>query len=183
MDIELARTFLEVVRTGSLIAAAERLHITQTTVTARVQNLESQLGCRLFIRNRSGAKLTGDGERFSMHASQLVQTWDTAKRELPMPSSTESMLRLGAEVSLWNPLFLNWLLQLRARKEKLALRAELGERRALHQRLEQGVLDALLVHQPDYGPGLQVEQVLEEKLVMLRAKQSATPYIYVDWGE
>lgn len=36
MDIDLARTFLEVVRTGSFMAAAERLHVTQTAVTARI---------------------------------------------------------------------------------------------------------------------------------------------------
>src|SRR5690625_7782267 len=59
MDIELARTFLEIVRTGSFMAAAERLHVTQTAVTARLQNLQGQLGCRLFVRNRSGAPLSG----------------------------------------------------------------------------------------------------------------------------
>lgn len=47
MDIELARTFLEIVRSGSFMAAAERLHVTQTTVTARVHNLRgsSAAGC------------------------------------------------------------------------------------------------------------------------------------------
>lgn len=183
MDIELARTFLEIVRTGSFIAAAERLHITQTTVTARIQNLESQLGCRLFVRNRSGAKLTDNGERFATHASQLVQTWDAAKRELPLPGYVESILRLGGEISLWNPLLLTWLLQMRTRKPKIAVRAEVGERRSLHKKLEQGVIDALLVHQPDYWPGMQVEQLLEEKLVMLRARKTESPYVYVDWGE
>ena len=43
MDIELARTFLEITRCGSLAAAAEKLHVTQTAITARVKNLESQL--------------------------------------------------------------------------------------------------------------------------------------------
>ncbi|MEX5452424.1 LysR family transcriptional regulator, partial [Stutzerimonas stutzeri] len=36
MDIDLARTFLELIRRGSVIATADRLHITQTAVTARV---------------------------------------------------------------------------------------------------------------------------------------------------
>ncbi|MDX9875738.1 MAG: LysR family transcriptional regulator, partial [Spongiibacteraceae bacterium] len=58
MDIDLARTFLSVVRCGSFIAAAEQLHVTQTTVTARIHNLEGQLGCRLFVRNRGGARPT-----------------------------------------------------------------------------------------------------------------------------
>ncbi|MCK9469626.1 MAG: LysR family transcriptional regulator, partial [Porticoccaceae bacterium] len=36
------------------MAAAERLYVTQTAVTARIRNLEGQLGCRLFVRNRAG---------------------------------------------------------------------------------------------------------------------------------
>ena len=62
MDISLARTFLEIVRSGSLIAASEQLHVTQAAITARVQSLESQLNCTLFVRNRAGARLTADGE-------------------------------------------------------------------------------------------------------------------------
>ena len=183
MDIELARTFLEVLRTGSLIAAAKQLHVTQTTVTARIQNLESKLGCVLFVRNRSGAKLTDNGERFATHAAQLVQTWEAARRELPLPERVDSMLRVGGEISLWNPLLLAWVIQLRNRKPNVAVCAEVGERRSLYKKLEQGVLDAVLVHQPDYWPEMQVEQLLEEKLVMLRATKSEVPYVYVDWGE
>ena len=183
MDIELARTFLEIVRTGSFVAAAERLHVTQTTVTARMQNLETQLGCRLFVRNRNGASLTDNGERFSIHASQLVQTWESARRELPLPERVDSLLRVGGEISLWNPLLLGWLLQLRIRKPTLAVRAEVGEPRTLYKKFEQGLLDAVLVHQPEYGPGMQVEQLLEEKLVMVRSTTKEAPYIYIDWGE
>ena len=178
MDIDLARTFLEIVRTGSFMAAADRLHITQTTVTARVQNLEGQLGCRLFVRNRSGATLTDHGERFASHASQLVQTWEAARRELPLPQGAESVLTLGAEISLWNPLLLNWLSALREVLPDVALRIEVGEPRSLHERLEQSVLDAVLVHQPDYWPGMQVEQLLEEKLILVRTSHTAEPYVY-----
>lgn len=183
MDIELARTFLEIVRTGSFMAAAERLHVTQTAVTARIQNLEGQLGCRLFVRNRSGAHLTEHGERFSLHASQLVQTWEAARRELPLPEGAADVLVLGAELSLWNPLLLDWLSRLRAAEPELAVRAEAGERLALHEQLRHGVLDALLAHQPDYWPGLQVEQLLEEKLVMVETVDRSGPYVQVDWGE
>jgi len=64
MDIELARTFLEIVSTGSFIRASERLHVGQTTVSARIRLLEQQLGQKLFIRNKAGAILTPAGERF-----------------------------------------------------------------------------------------------------------------------
>ncbi len=183
MDIDLARTFLEIARCGSFIAAAERLHVTQTAVTARVQNLEGQLGCALFIRNRGGARLTEHGERFVNHASQLVQTWEAARRELPLPEGTGDILAIGSEVSLWNPLLLDWLSHLRRQQPALAVNAETSERRTLHEKLEHGVLDAALVHQPDYWPGMQVEQLLEEKLILVRTTALDGDYVYVDWGE
>ncbi|MBA1261333.1 LysR family transcriptional regulator [Stutzerimonas sp. NM35] len=182
MDIDLARTFLEIIRSGSFIATAERLHITQTAVTARVRSLELQLGCRLFTRNRAGARLTSDGERFVAYATQLVQTWETAKRDLPLPRGYDKLLSLGAEVSLSNPLMLAWVQRLRQALPDHALRSDVASDNELQKKLELGALDAALVHQPAYWPGLQVEQVLEEKLIQVVQSVNPEPYIYVDWG-
>jgi len=183
MDIDLARTFVEIARYGSLIAAAERLHVTQTAITARVQKLESHLNCKLFIRNRAGAKLTADGEAFVVYANQLVQTWEAARRDLPLPEGYRNVLHLGGEVSLCNPLMLSWVQQLREKIPTHALRAEIGDGKQLLQQLELGVLDAALVFQPTYWPGLQVEQLLEEKLIQIRLVSNPQPYVYVDWGD
>ena len=182
MDIDLARTFLEIIRSGSFIATAERMHITQTAVTARVRSLELQLGCRLFTRNRAGARLTSDGERFVAYATQLVQTWETAKRDLPLPRGYDQLLSLGAEVSLSSPLMLAWVQRLRQALPEHALRSEVASDNELLKKLELGALDAALVHQPAYWPGLQVEQVLEEKLIQVVHATNPEPYIYVDWG-
>ncbi|MGY4531817.1 DNA-binding transcriptional LysR family regulator [Pseudomonas sp. TE3786] len=183
MDIELARTFLQIVRSGSLVAAAEQLHVTQTAISARVQNLESQLQCTLFVRNRAGAKLTADGEAFVVFANQLVQTWAAAQRDLPLMPGYRTVLRVGGEVSLCNPLMLSWVQQLRVQLPGFALRAEIGDGQALLKQLELGVLDAALVYQPAYWPGLQVELLLEEKLILVRNPQLPEPYVYIDWGE
>ncbi|MTI64763.1 LysR family transcriptional regulator [Methylophaga sp.] len=183
MDLNLARTFLEIVRSGSFIAAAEKLHVTQTTVTARVHNLEGQLGCKLFIRNRSGASLTADGQRFIEHASKLVQSWEAAKRDLPLPAGTRQVLNIGGEISLWSPVMLQWLNTLNIAESELAVRAEIDERQSLMQKLEHGVLDIVVVHQPEYWPGIQVEELLEEKLIMVASNVSPEPYVYIDWGE
>ncbi|MCQ4296827.1 LysR family transcriptional regulator [Pseudomonas stutzeri] len=182
MDIDLARTFLEIIRSGSFIATAERLHITQTAVTARIQNLESQLSCKLFVRNRAGARLTTDGERFAAYARQLVQTWEAARRDLPLPQGYGEMLTLGAEVSLCNPLMLAWVQRLRQTLPGHALRSEVASDAELQHKLELGTLDAALVHQPEYRPGLQVEQLLEEKLIQVAHKSLPAPYLYIDWG-
>jgi len=183
MDITLAKTFLEIVRTGSFIAASEKLYVTQTTVTARIHNLEGQLGCKLFVRNRSGANLTPDGEKFIEIATKMVQLWETAKRDLPLPVGTQQIIKIGGEISLWSPLMLQWLNGLAINDNQTAVIAEIGERRSLMEKLEHGVLDIIVVHQPEYWPGVQVEQILEEKLIFVSSVKSSTPYIYVDWGE
>ncbi|MBA1274091.1 LysR family transcriptional regulator [Stutzerimonas azotifigens] len=182
MDIELAATFLEIVRAGSFVAAAQRLHLTQTAVTARIQSLERQLGCQLFIRNRSGATLTADGERFAGHATQLVQTWDAARRDLPLPSGYRDLLNLGAEHSLCNPLMLAWVRRLSQAMPSHAVRTRIASDAELQDQLELGALDVVLVHQPEYRPGFQIEQLLEEKLVQVVHAGKPEPYLYVDWG-
>lgn len=182
MDIDLARTFLDIMRSGSFIATAERLHITQTAVTARIHNLENQLSCRLFVRNRAGARLTADGERFVAYATQLVQTWEAARRDLPLPRGSGDLLTLGAEISLCNPLMLAWVQRLHQVLPAHAVRSVVTSGSLLQQQLDLGVLDAALVHQPEYWPNLQVEQLLEEKLIQVVQTLNPEPYMYVDWG-
>ncbi len=183
MDIELARTFLEIVRSGSLVAAAERLHVTQTAISARVQKLEQQLDCQLFVRSRNGASLTGNGEAFVPYANQLLQTWETARRDLPLPDGRHQLLRIGGEVSLCNPLVLDWVRALHQHLPDHAIRSEVGESETLLHKVQMGTLDAALVYQPLYGPGLQVEQLMEEKLIRIQLAREPEPYVYIDWGE
>ena len=182
MDVDLARTFLEITRAGSFAGAAERLHLTQTAITARIQKLEQLLNCRLFVRNRAGAKLTSDGERFTAHALQLVQGWEKTRADMALPQGHITRLSVGAEASLWNPLLFNWICWMREHQPEVALHTEVDNAESLFQRLENRMLDLVLVHRPDYFPGLQVEQLLEEKLIMVQAPHSDSPYLFVDWG-
>lgn len=183
MDIELARTFIEIARCGSFVAAAERLCVTQTAITARVQNLETQLNSKLFVRNRAGAKLTANGTAFIAYANQLVQTWEAAQRDLPLPEGYRELLHVGGEVSLSNPLLLQWVGRLREHFPQHAIRAEIAAAGQLLEQLDQGRLHAALLHSPAYWPGLQVEPLLEERLILVRAVNTPDPYVYIDWSE
>ena len=56
MSFDEIRTFLAIIETGSLVAASRRLHVTQSTVTARMNALEAELGQKLLHRVKSGAE-------------------------------------------------------------------------------------------------------------------------------
>ena len=100
MDIDLARTFLAVVQHGSFKHAAGGLHCTQSTVTARIQNLEQLLGRTLFIRNRAGATPTADGRRFQPYAERFLHGWREAQQALGLPSRLQGTLRVAIEAKL-----------------------------------------------------------------------------------
>ena len=73
MDTRLLRTFATVARTENLTAAAERLHLVQSTVTAQVQALEKELGLRLFDRMARGVVLTGAGREVLAQAEAVLE--------------------------------------------------------------------------------------------------------------
>lgn len=186
MDVVLARTFLEIVGAGSFIAAAERLHVTQTAVSARVRALEDLLQRRLFVRNRGGARLTPAGERFVAHASALVQVWERARQQVALPAGSVDLVSIGAEVSLWNPLLADLLIWLRRNDAELALRAEVDIASSLLDRIQDGSLDLAVLYRPEPRPDLVIELLAEEKLVMVTTAESGQidpdDYVYVDWG-
>lgn len=187
MDTELARTFLEIVATGSFIRAAERLNVSQTTVSARIRSLEERLGRALFVRNKAGASLTPAGEQFLRYAPTLVQLWERARHQVAVPPGRRAVLTIGGELSLWHPLLLDWLLWMRRSAPDIALRVQVGMPEGLTNQVAEGVLDLAIMYAPQHRPGLQVDLLLEEKLVLVTTEpgsRGAVPsdYVYVDWG-
>lgn len=188
MDIGLAKTFLEIAATGSFVAAAGRLNITQTAVSARIRALEEQLGRRLFVRNKSGARLTPAGERFIRHATTLVQVWDRARQQVGLPTGRTDVANVGAEISLWNPILVDWLVWMRLQAPDIALKAEVDIQSRLLDRVHDGSLDlALLYNPPPQGGETVMELLTDEKLVLVTTTPDEDPgdpedYVQVDWG-
>lgn len=73
--VELMRTFIRIVESGSLSAAARQLETTQATISRRLQSLEALLGAKLILRSTHAMKLTDDGERCYQHARKVVDAW------------------------------------------------------------------------------------------------------------
>jgi len=186
MDLTLARTFLEVAKAGSLLAASERLHVTQAAVTARLQSLEELLGQRLFVRNKGGAQLTPAGHAFLPHATQLLRVWERARAEVARRPIRQATLSIGAEMSLWSGVLLNWVVTLRSDRPSVAIRAEVNPADRLLEQIQNGTLDMAVLYSGQRRPGVDNTIVLQERLVAVSERPDARldvdNYIYVDWG-
>lgn len=187
MDTELARTFLTVVEAGNFISAAERLHVSQSTISTRIHTLEALLGCVLFVRNKAGTTLTPAGRRFQKHATALVRTVAQARHDIGIPDGFSGTLVIGGRIGLWEEFLLHWLPPMQKVSPAISIRAESGLEPEIMQGLIEGRIDIGVMYTPQSRPGLKVEQLFDERLVMVStsAKNAPEPqagYVYVDWG-
>jgi DNA-binding transcriptional LysR family regulator len=186
MDIDQARTFLAITAHGSFLEAARRQHLTQSTVSARIARLEEELGVRLFVRKRAGASLTPAGRRFLHHAKRLVLTAEQARDEVGLPGRFRASLRVGGRIALWEGFLPQWVGWLRRTAADVAVRSEIGFEEDLMPRLIEGTLDLALMYTPTHSPGLVVEHLFDERLVLVSSRADARgpgeDYVYVEWG-
>ena len=68
-NFEYYRIFYYVAKYGNLTKAASALQTSQPAVTRTIHKLEAELGCRLFIRSKSGMELTPEGKTFYEYVS------------------------------------------------------------------------------------------------------------------
>lgn len=186
MDIVQAHTFLAIAAHGSFLAASEQLHITQSTVSTRIRNLEEELGTRLFERDRTGARLTPAGKRFVPHAKTLVLTVDQALHDLGLPHQFRASLRIAGRVALWSDFLPAWVGWMREQAPDVSVQSDIGFEDDLVRRLVEGTLDIALMYTPKHVPGLVVEGLFDDTLVLASTRaDTAWPdpdYVYVDWG-
>lgn len=78
LDVTQLRYFREVVRLGSMSAAARALRVSQPTLSVAVRQLEESLGATLLLRHRGGVSLTAGGAELLRHAEEVFAALDRA---------------------------------------------------------------------------------------------------------
>src|SRR5260370_40937956 len=85
LDFELLRAFVAVAECGGFHRAAERLNLTQSTVSQQIKRLELETKRRLFRRTTRSVALTDDGEMLLGHARRLLQLEEAAPHPRAAP--------------------------------------------------------------------------------------------------
>ena len=160
MQIDLLDTFLDLIETRSFHRTAERLHITQSTVSARVKVLEAAVGARLFTRSRAGTNLSTEGLKFEAHARALRHAWTEARRAVE-PSSTAVTLRIGIQNDLAAGQIGDWVSNFRRALPDCAFYIEPDYSLQMCRDLDRGALDFAVVYSPQSLPDLHIVSIGE----------------------
>jgi DNA-binding transcriptional LysR family regulator len=80
LTLQKLRYIIEIVNSGSIKTAADRLFISQPSLSAAMQDLEKELGIKVFQRTNKGIVLSADGAEFLGYARQVVEQADLLER-------------------------------------------------------------------------------------------------------
>jgi DNA-binding transcriptional LysR family regulator len=154
MQIDLLDTFLDLLETRSFHRTAERLGVSQSTVSGRVRALEAALGARIFDRSRAGVQLTTEGLRFEPHARALRLGWSEALRGTRGAGARALTLRIGIQHDLAGSRLGDWLAAFRRALPDCGFYIELDYSNQMCADLATGALDFAVMFSPRPHPDL-----------------------------
>lgn len=173
MNVPLIVTFLDVLETGNFKRTAERMNIMQSTVSARIRQLEELVGARLFERGRGGAEPTPAGRRFEGHCRAFLALWGHARRDV-ISGGTASNLRLhvSCQYSLVRAYLLDWIDRLRSR-DGLNLHVEINFSSQIQRDVLSGETDIGVMFAPQLTPDIRISELGAAEFVMVSTDHSA----------
>lgn len=183
MEIKNLQSFLRIVELGTFTKAAESLGYAQSTITAQIQALESELGYPLFERIGKKNILTSNGQQLASYANQLLKIEEKI-RLLGNDSPTEikGFIRIGTVESFLNYAIINIINSYQKRFPNIKIQIKIANTNTLVDMLRHNVVDAIFSVGEDYDISdlVRVNRQLESAVFIssvhhpLAAKESVT---------
>ena len=148
MEIRVLRYFLEVAREGSVTHAAERLHISQPTLSKQLKDLETELGKKLFVRSSFSVRLTDEGMLLRKRAEDILEMVDkTAAEFKALDEITGGDIHIGCAESDGIRHLARRIKAVQAQVPGIRVHLYSGDTNDLAERLDQGLLDFAVIAQ------------------------------------
>jgi len=173
--------FLELSKTLNISRAAERLAITQPTLTQSLKRLEYAVGNELFIRSKAGLIITRAGKKLIPRVESLINDWESLKSDLNEEEiSKRGHFRMGC-----HPAVAHYTLpSLYAFISKNSPEIELSHRFDLSRNITELVvsyqLDFGLVINPFPHPDLVIKKILTDHVYIWEAKKRNHDHLFAD---
>jgi DNA-binding transcriptional LysR family regulator len=159
MNLRFVEAFFWVATLKSVSRAAEKLHLTQSAMSARIAALEDEVGALLLDRQEKQVRLTPAGTRFMVYAQKFLELQKELKVEMGASSSLAATLRLGAIESVLHSWLIPWLELLRRDQPGLELELTVETTPMLIDQVQRGAQDIVFAVLPAAGEGVR-HQVL-----------------------
>ena len=167
MQIDLIETYLDLMETRSFNRTAERLNVTQSTVSHRINALETAFGRKLFVRGKGGTVPTVAGLRLLEHAKLLQSQWHETVRAVEAAGTYERSMRIGMQHDVAEMLGAQFVKAAREDMPGTSLYLEADYSVQMNRDLAAGDLDLALLYTPHHLPDLHYERIGEAAYVLV----------------
>lgn len=177
MTLTQLHTFLAVADAGSVRAAAERLNVTQSAVSAALAALQRSLGVRLVTPHGRGVRLTASGEAYAIYVRRALGLLETAHvAALGDPEPGTGPVRLAAVTTAGEQLAPRLLASFRARYPQATLSLEVGNRERVAALLDRREVDLVISGRPSAVDDTLTLAVRDNDLVVIGPPDGEAPY-------
>lgn len=151
MELRVLRYFLEIAREGNMTHAAQRLHISQPTLSRQIKELEEELGKKLFTRSNYSVSLTEEGMLLRKRAEDILAMADKTIEEFhTLDEVYGGDIRIGCAESSGITPFIQVLQKLNQTYPRIRYHFYSSGTETVQERLDRGLLDlAIIVQEAD----------------------------------
>jgi DNA-binding transcriptional LysR family regulator len=175
MEVRLLKVFCSVAESGSLVAAAGKLHLTPSAISHGLKALETELGCRLFERVGKRMVLNQAGDQLLASIRGPLSALDSAAEGIKrLGHWGQSRLRLGASASACQHILPGVIRELKKTYPTLELQVESGDTPHALDLLRDNKVDLALCVALESATGLEVRPIFRDE--MMFAFSSAHPW-------
>lgn len=178
MDSNLLKVFLSVAENKSISKAAHELNFAQSNVTARIKQLEKNIGHELFFRVPKGVILTNAGEKLFSYAFEIVKKIDEANFFMKNLSN-QSSLKVASTESNAVVRMLPFLIALHKDFPKMNLDLLTGSTNEVIKMILDYKVDIAFVSGVPISDELIVLNKIDEKIVILEAKEESVQEVLI----
>lgn len=195
MEYEQMETFLIVAKTKSFSRTAEILHVAQTTVSVRIQQLERHVGRRLIDRNTRSLELTEAGTALYPYIERVIDLIGEGKSVMELSNRFSGRLIIGGLNSLWDQTFSNYLSAYIHDHPEVAIKVVNGHSEEIYSKIKDGTIDIGFVSSDAPNHSFEIEPLYHEEILLVKspsynlkkktinlASCTDLPIIYMDWG-
>jgi DNA-binding transcriptional LysR family regulator len=175
MTLKQLEAFYLAATLGSFALAAQRVHVTQSSLSKRIAELEAWAGAELFDRSGQKAKLTEAGQRLMPDAVRMLELRETMRGNLSGSSALVGRCRFGISelgALTWLPSF---VARMRREHPNLVLQPLVDLSRRLEQQVLRGELDFAVIPGPPETVELASHQVDDVRFSWMAAPERAIP--------
>lgn len=172
MDIENLKTFITLSKLKNFTQTAEQHFIVQSTVTNRINELEKDLGKKLFFRNKKNVSLTEEGEHLLSYAKRIVELEESAIKELSNLHAFTDTLRIGTVNTVYDSYLYPYISNFMKDNSDIAVKVIINHSTTLIRMLQDKILDIIFTYISLNKSNYYCTPFMKDKLILVTSSKN-----------